>query len=84
MRDVEISVGGVEKGQRICCKLLDQPLYDSRHFASVARQVVVIRTDFRYVRILVTCLFQSLRAAEPRSQPDGLQEVIITGKFPYD
>lgn len=44
-----------------------QSLYNSRHFAPAARQIVVVRPELRYVRILLARLFQSLRAAEPRT-----------------
>lgn len=33
---IEISVGGIEKGERIYGQLLDQPLYNTRYFTPVA------------------------------------------------
>ena len=79
VRLAEIPLGGLQKGQRIRRQLLDQPLYDPRHHTSAPRQIADIRADFRYVRLLVSGLFQPLRAAEFRAQSDGLPEVI---RFP--
>ena len=75
MRLAEIPLGGLQKGQRIRRQLLDQPLYDPRHHTPAAGQIADVRADFRYVRLLVSGLFQPLRAAEFRAQSDGLPEV---------
>lgn len=53
-----------KKSKRICRQLLDKPLYNTRYFPAIARQIADFRANIRYVRFLITCLFQPLCTAE--------------------
>lgn len=64
-----------KKGQWLCSQLLDKPLYHSRHLTPSARQIAVVRPDFRYVRLLIASLLQPLRPELPRRQPLGIPRV---------
>lgn len=71
----QIPLRGIEGGERLCSQLLDKPLHHTRHFTVVARQIVVVRADFRYVQFLVTGLFQPLCITQSWCKSDGIQKL---------
>ena len=46
-----------QESKRLYSKLLDKPLYHTRHLAFAARQITNVRPYFRYVRFFLSCLF---------------------------
>ena len=59
----------------------DRLLYDTRHYPSATRQIIDVRPDFRYVRLLVARLFQPLRAATSGYETYGLQGIVMASDY---
>ena len=71
-------------GERLWRQLLDSSLHHSRHLSSATRSLALVHRDRPSYRLLLSPLFQPLRAATLRGQPQRLSRGMRGKQFVDD